>query len=126
MYTRETINELNALSREIFGTTSKWKKMCEQGVVQLLEEDTTLLTIKDGKEVKETVKTPVYFKGKSGEAEIEQSRLHRYTVEEVREFMLMVKDRRAQVRETIRKLEEQKKAQEAARTVVLAATGTSA
>ena len=43
-YSREVIEEMNALSLETFGTKSKWKKMVEKGVAELIEEDTKKLT----------------------------------------------------------------------------------
>ena len=77
-YSREVIEEMNALSLETFGTKSKWKKMVEKGVAELIEEDTKKLTMKDGKEVVETVKTPLMHVGSSG-GELHQSTLRRYT-----------------------------------------------
>ena len=115
---RKTKEELNQLSKEVFGSTSKWKKMVELGVGEPVQEDTTKLTMVDGKEVKETVKTPVLHKDA-----IPLSRLKRYTVNEVREFMLTVKDRQDQVRAAIKRIEEQQKAQ-AAKATAEAASGT--
>lgn len=125
MYSREVINELNALSKEVFGTTSKWKKMIEKGVPELMQEDTKKLTIKDGKQETETVKTPVLYTGPSGEAELHQHALKRYTVDEVREFMLMVLDRRQQMKLALAQLEAQQKAEAAAKQVALKASGSS-
>lgn len=121
MYDRNVINELNQLSKEVFGTTSKWKKMVEKGVLELVEEETKKLG-KDGKE-EGTVKTPKYYTGPSGEAQIAQYQLHRYTVSEVREFMLTVKDRQEQVRQAIKKIEEQQKAQAEAKATAEKASG---
>lgn len=124
MYSRETVNELNALSKEVFGSTSKWRKMMEKGVAELVEEDTKKLVIKDGKEVTETVKTPKLYVGKSG-GELHQHILKRYTVEEVREFMLMVKDRREQMKQAMKLAEEHRKAEAAAKQVAERASGSS-
>jgi len=126
MYDRETVNELNALSKEIFGSTSKWKKMVEKGVPELKEESTKKLTVKDGKQETETVKTPVFHTGKDGNCEMHQYYLHRYTIPEVREFMLTAKERKEQVRAMIKKIEEQQRDQAAAKqTVQEQATGSS-
>ena len=125
MYTRETINELNALSRAVFGTTSKWRKMIDSGVPELVEENTTKLTVENGKEQKETVKTAKLYTGPNGDAEIHQSTLKHYTVSEVREFMLMVLDRRKQMQDTINRLEAENNAQDAAKRVAEKASGSS-
>lgn len=111
MYSREVIKEMNALSKAVFGSSSKWRKMVEKGVHELIEEDTTKLTIKDGKEEKENVKTAKMHVGSNG-GELHQYTLKHYTVEEAKEFLLTVLDRRTQLQEAIKRLEEQKKAQE--------------
>lgn len=116
---RKTKEELNQLSKEVFGSTSKWKKMCELGVAEPIMEDTIKLTMVDGKEVKENVKTPVLYKDS-----IPTSTLRRYTIPEVREFMLTAKDRQEQVRAAIKRIEEQQKAQAAAKATAEAASGT--
>jgi hypothetical protein len=118
MLSREVINELNALSKETMGSSSKWRKMIELGVPELVQEDTVKLTMVDGKEVKETVKTPVLYKDS-----IHAHTLKRYTVESVREFMLTVKDRQEQVRALIKRIEEQKKAAEATKQAVADQSG---
>jgi inorganic pyrophosphatase/exopolyphosphatase len=123
MYSREVINEMNALSKEVFGTTSKWKKMVEKGVAELVEEDIKKLSIKDGKEVTEIVKTPKLRAGPGG-GELHQSTLKRYTVEEAREFLLLVKDRRTQVQAAIKRIEEQQKVEKAAKEEAEKASGT--
>lgn len=123
MYNRETIEEMNKLSTEVFGTKSKWKKMVEKGVAELIEEDTTKLTIKDGKEHKETIKMPSMHVGING-GELHKSVLKRYTVEEAKNFMLLVKDRRAQVQAAIKRIEEQQKAEAAAKAEAEKASGT--
>lgn len=120
MYNRKTINELNALSKQVFGSTSKWKKMIEMGVTEPLLEDTKHLTIdKDGKEQTQMIKTNVLHKD-----HIPLSRLKHYTVESVREFMLTILDRRKQVEDTINRLEAQKKTDAATKYVQETASGT--
>ncbi len=123
MYSREIINELNKLSKEVFGSSSKWRKMIEKGVGELTEEDTKKLEIIDGKEISKIVKTPKMHVGDGG-GELHQYNLKHYTVESVKEFMLMVLDRRAQMQQAIKRLEEQKKAEEAIRKAAEEASGT--
>lgn len=122
-YSREITNELNSLSKKIFGSTSKWRKMVEKGVWELVEEDVKKLVVKDGKETTEMVKEPVYYTGKRENCEMKQHQLHRYTLEEVKEFMLTVKDRQEQVRQAIKKIEEEQKAQKAAKLEAEKASG---
>lgn len=124
MYDRNVINELNALSKEVFGSTSKWKKMIEKGVPELVEEDIKKMSLVDGKEVTETVKIPVFYTGRRGDQEIHQHTLKHYTVESVREFMLMAKDRQDQVRQAIKRIEAQQKAQAEAKATAEKASGT--
>jgi hypothetical protein len=114
MYSRETINELNALSKSVFGSSSKWKKMIDKGVPELVEEEIKKLIFKDGKEAYEMVKIPTYFTGKFGNVEMAHYKLNRYTVESVKDFMLMVLERRAQVQATIKRLEEEQRAKKEA------------
>lgn len=118
-YPREVVEELNNLSFQVFGVKSKWRKMLEKGVAELVEEDTKKLTVVNGKESTETVKTPVLHKD-----QLHQYNLKKYSVESVREFMLMVLDRKEQVRQAIKRIEEQKKAEEAAKKVAEEASGT--
>jgi hypothetical protein len=124
VYKREIVDELNSLSKSILGSYSKWKKMVEKGVPELKEESTKKLTVKDGKQETETVKTPVFHTGKNGNCEMHQYYLHRYTVSEVKNFMLTIKDRRAQVQAAIKRIEEQQKAEAAAKAEAEKASGT--
>lgn len=110
MYTRETINELNMLSKEVFGSSSKWKKMVEKGVPELITEDTSRFNEKGEKEV---VKTPKMFVGPNG-GELYQSSLNRYTVESVKEFMLGVLVKRKSFEESIKKQKEENLAKQEA------------
>ena len=111
MYDRKTIDELNQLSKEVFGSSSRWRKLVERGSLELIQEDTTRLK-HDG--TKETVKTPLMYVGPNG-GELPQSQLVRYTVETIKEKMLSLKAQREQFFEMIKKQqEEQKAAKEAA------------
>ena len=106
MIDRDTINELNALSVAVFGTKSKWKKMCDLGVMEPVMEETKKLTIENGEEVVKMVKAQ-----KVDDNGIAVSTMRHYTPETVKEFMLMVLDRRQQMQQTIQRLEAQKKAE---------------
>jgi hypothetical protein len=109
----QEIQELNQLSKEVFGSSSRWRKLVDRGVQELVEEDTTRLS-PDG--AKETVKTPKMYVGPNG-GELPQSQLVRYTPETIKEKMLSLKAQREQFLEKIKKQqEEQKAAKEAAET----------
>lgn len=119
MLDRDTINELNILSVAVFGTKSKWKKMCDLGVMEPVMEETKKLTIENGEEVAKMVKAQ-----KVDDNGIAVSTMRHYTPETVKEFMLMVLDRRKQMQDTINRLEAEKKAQSAAKATAQAASGT--
>ncbi len=46
--TREVRENLNRLSKEVFGSSSKWKKICDQGVAEPFERDREV-TVPDGR-----------------------------------------------------------------------------
>ena len=119
MYDRKTIDEMNALSKQVFGSTSKWRKMVEKGVWEPLEEETKRLTFKDGKEEYETVKTPVLHKD-----QLQKHTLHRYTVSEAMNFMVNVLIKREEIRQAIEKAKEQAKAEQESKDAVMQASGT--
>jgi hypothetical protein len=121
MLSRKVIEELNALSKEVFNSTSKWRKMCEKGVLTPLEEDTVRLAA-DG--TKTTVKTPVMHVGKN-DGEIPRFYLKRYTPETVREFMVGVLLKRQQFMEAIKKQQADQKAAQATKDAVSEAAGSS-
>jgi len=100
--THEQIQELNNLSMAVFRSKSKWRKMVEQGVAELVVEDTTRLT-SDGTET--TVKTAKMHVGAKG-GEVPQYTLQRYTPESVKEFMLKVIYERQLYFDAIRKVKE--------------------
>jgi hypothetical protein len=102
MYSRETIDELNALSKAVFGTSSKWKKIIEKGVHTLYDEDTTRVNTNG---TKETVKTARLHVGKNG-GELPEYYLNRYTTESVKEFMLNVLVQRQRLQELLKKQKE--------------------
>jgi len=108
-YPREIKEEMDKLSLEVFGVKSKWRKMVEKGVGELVEEDIKRLVIKDGKEEYETAKTVVLYKD-----QLPTNTLHRYTVQECKEFMIKVKERQEQFRQAFKQFEEQQKAKQEA------------
>lgn len=127
MYNAEVKKEMDKLSLEVFGTKSRWRKMVEQGVAELIEEDTTRLFIKDGVENKETVKTPLMHEGANG-GQMLQFQLKRYTMEEVKEKLIFLKTQRDNFLSALKKQQEDEKTAkelEKAKTVVQTASGSS-
>lgn len=72
---RKTREELNALSKKVFGTTSKWQKLVNNGVAEPFERDReVMITTADGKLGKKVFTDRKYVN-------------KRYSVEEIRKFM---------------------------------------
>lgn len=86
MVDRKTRLELNALSKDVFGVSSKWQKLVEKGYLEEVTEEVTE-TVPAEKEgdapTTKTVRVPV-LTASGGK----QSVLKRYTVDSVREFLL--------------------------------------
>ena len=87
--TRAEREELNALSKEVFGVSSKWQKLF-QGVPEVVTR--TLKEVVPGDKgapdtVKETL-VPVLVNGQK------QSRIREYSVEELRKLLLDAKKQR--------------------------------
>lgn len=103
---RELREELNALSKDVFGVQSKWQKMLKNGTLQVV---TVKVTEKvpgvDGKEdTTREVDVPVKPK---------QTVLKRYSIEEIHSTLLDYKKQIDAIRETVnRQKEEQKRKQE--------------
>jgi hypothetical protein len=127
MYSYEVKKEMDALSQEVLGSKSRWKKMIEQGVAELVEEDTTRLTIVDGVEKKETVRTPVMKEGPNG-GEMRQFQLKRYTLEELKEKLIFLKIQKDNMLAALQKQQEDLRAAqelEKAKKAVEVASGSS-
>jgi hypothetical protein len=119
MYKREVINELNELSKEVFKSSSHWRKLIEKGEQILLTEETTVIDDKanngEGEEKKITV--PVYHHGLGG-GKLLKYNLQHYTAETVKARMLEIKDQQDKFKAAVAKFQaeqaEQKAAKEAA------------
>lgn len=122
MYSRKVNEEMNTLSKEVFGTTSKWKKMIDKGVVHSVMEEATRLN-HDG--TSEKTKVPKKHVGPN-KGELNLFELYHYTLESVREFMLDVKAKRQQLADAIKRINEEEKAAKATKDAALKdATGSS-
>lgn len=106
MVDRKTRLELNALSKDVFGVSSKWQKLVEKGYLEEVTEEVTE-TVPAEKEgdapTTKTVRVPV-LTASGGK----QSVLKRYTVETVREFLLERKKTLDTLRALLKKQHEDK------------------
>lgn len=105
--TRTERDELNALSKEVFGSTSRWQKLINSGYPKLLTEKVTELVpaTEEGKE-DTTREVDVPVKRANGTY---QSVLTRYTVDGIREYMLERKKQLDLIRAEIKKRQEEAK-----------------
>lgn len=102
---RKTREELAALSLEVYGTSSKWKKFVETGYVELLTEDINEIVpgVDGAPDTQRTVKTPL--RRKDGAY---QSVVKYHTIDSIREVMLERREQIAKIKEIQKKLKEQK------------------
>jgi hypothetical protein len=120
MYPREITEKLNKLSKEVFGSKSKWRRFVENGVSEAVTEDTKRLLIKDGKEETDYVKTQVLHKDS-----VPLSTIKRYTVSEIEQYMVQRKAQKEQFIAAIQKMQQDKKIQEEAKSrIITEASGT--
>ena len=108
---RQTREELNALSQEVFGASSRWQKLLNKGYSKLVTVEVleTVPSEKEGEEP-QTVKVtrPVLLNG------VPQSTQERHTEESIREAMLDLKQKRDEYLATVKRLKEEKEARQAA------------
>lgn len=85
---RQTRMEMDALSKEVFGSASKWQTILKRGTTRFLTKKVQqVIPGKDGEEPT-TKETEVLVLTQSGG---KQSIVKRYTVEEIRDLMLNFK-----------------------------------
>ena len=107
MVNRELKQELNELSKEVFGSSSRWHKLVTQGYAELLTEEVTEFVPgeKEGDEgTTRKVSVPKLHKG------IKQSVTRFHTVESVHELMKARKAMLDQIRAEMKKAQEEKEA----------------
>ncbi|MCX9024592.1 MAG: hypothetical protein OIN85_00685 [Candidatus Methanoperedens sp.] len=102
--------ELNALSKEVFGASSRWQKMITKGVVETVMEDVTEYVPNPEDEEKEgttrTVKVPVKY---SNGAVKSVSKY--FTVDSVREYMVARKKQLDEIKAMIKKANDEREAE---------------
>ena len=83
--TRNEKQELNEMSKKVYGTSSKWKKLVDYGFPEEFSRDREVLVPKANGELTKRTFTDKKFV------------MHRFTVEEVKKIMQDELDRRATV-----------------------------
>jgi hypothetical protein len=99
---KETREELNKLSKEVFGVSSKWQGLLEHGVKELVTETKTETIPGENGKPDETREIRVPIK-KNG---VPQYAIKRYNLDEVRELMLNAKKSRDEYIERMKKAQE--------------------
>jgi hypothetical protein len=106
--TRNEREELNALSKEVFGATSRWQKLSNKGYSELLSEEVTELVPGEKEEDEGTTKqTRVPIKRADGGF---QSVTKHHTVESVKEYMLQRKEQLNLIRAELKRQQDEAKA----------------
>jgi len=98
---RKERKELDALSKEVFGTSSRWHKLVTSGHGELLTEEKTE-TVPPAKEGEESTTKTVNVPVKTSFGANKLITKH-YTVESVKAMMLEQKTRIEQIKEQIKK-----------------------
>lgn len=101
--------ELNALSKEIFGSSSRWKKILDKGLPELVTHKVAKTETIDGvettKEVEEALLAPNTTK-------VRQYTQKYYTLETLTAWMKDLKQKRDEYLAKVKKEEEERKAKE--------------
>lgn len=107
---RELRMELNALSKEVFGTPSRWQKLLSKGTDQLLTKKVTeTIPGKEGEEstTKES-EVPILTKSRH-----KQFFRKYYTLDEVHQMLLTYKQQLDNMKAEMKKQQDEKEAKEA-------------
>lgn len=102
---REIREELNALSKEVFGVSGRWKKLLEFGTNELVTKTVTeTIPGENGEPDKtEEVKVADTLRGAN------QYQHKTYTLDEVRELLLNLKKNRDEIRAKMKEMQEKRK-----------------
>jgi ethanolamine ammonia-lyase large subunit len=111
MISRKERLELDALSKEVFGASSRWQKLVTKGHPELVTEevDEVIVPEKEGDPVTKKVQVPV--KTHFG---ANQYKPKHYTVETIREYMLDQKKQFEEIRAKIKQMQEEERVKKAA------------
>lgn len=107
----QTRQELNALSKEVFGSSSRWQKLVNNGVAKLVTEEVTELVpgeTDDAPSTERKVQIPVKLNG------MLHSVVQHHTVESVRELMVELKQKRDEYLAARKKAQEEEQAKKQA------------
>jgi hypothetical protein len=109
MYPREVTDRLNKLSKEVFGASSRWKKLVEKGYVKQVTEELDDIVPGENGEPDMVKKVQVASRRADGAY---LNTLERHTLASVEEYMLDLKKKRD---EFLAMIEKQRQEQEAKR-----------
>lgn len=107
----QTRQKLNALSKEVFGSSSRWQKLVNTGHLELLTQEvneTVPSDVEGGEPTVQKVNKPILTKTGA-----QQKVNKRYTVESVVELMLDIKKKREEYLEKMKSLQAEAKAAQA-------------
>lgn len=104
--TREEKNELNALSKDVYGASSRWQKLINKGYTKLFTEETTEYVPNAEDETKEgtTRKVQVPIKRKDGAL---QSVMTYHTVDSIKAEMIDRKAKLDEIRAILKKQQDE-------------------
>lgn len=106
--TRAERDELNALSKDVYGASSRWQKLIKLGYAKLVTEETTeLVPGKDETEEATTRKVQVPVLTSYG---AKQSQMTYHTVDSIRTEMLERKVKLDEYRAVIKKMQDEARA----------------
>lgn len=107
--TRAEKEELKALSKEVFGASSRWVKMIEKGEAELITEETTEYVPNPEDESKEGTTRKVNVPVKRDDGAF-QFTTKRHTVDSVKQYMLDRKKKIEEIRAEIKKQQDEARA----------------
>ena len=106
--TRIEREELNSLSKDVFGASSRWQKLVNNGYAKLVTEEVTeLVPGKTDEEEPTERKVQVPVKNANGTY---RSTLTRYTVDSIKEHMVERKKQLDEIRAAIKKSQDEARA----------------
>jgi hypothetical protein len=105
--------ELEELSKEVFGASSRYQKLLRDGLPEPVTEDVTEYVPAEGDKPEETktVKVPVYYANvkKGKQTQIPLIRVRHFDVDSVKTYMLELKAQLDEVKAKIKAVQEEQK-----------------
>ena len=108
MMSREIVNEMNQLSMQAYGTKSRWRKILDYGMPELVTEETTEYVPSsdgEGEGTTRQIQVPVKLRSASGR-EMLQSTIKRPSADQVKEMMLKIIKQKEDFQEMLKNFQE--------------------